>query len=163
MVEAVIKGGVNDPSDEGGAIKQIPFTNDVADGFDYSNNLEFKDGKLAVGKAGADPDFEADFNGSFGRGTTEYNSSVGATYTLLATDHRLIINCTTAAVTVDLPSSPSNNRELIIIKNDSSANTVTVDAQAGKTINGSQTFVLTDQYDSVSLSYVANDSAWYIN
>jgi hypothetical protein len=62
------------------------------------------------------------------------------------------VSASGGARTVNLPAASGNAGQFYtIIKNDSSANTVTIDANSTETINGALTFVLTAQYQSVVL------------
>ncbi len=79
-------------------------------------------------------------------------------YAVAATDEVILANATAGAIVVDLPS-PVSGRRVIVKKTDASANTVTVDANAD-TIDGATTFVLNNQYDTVTV--VADGSDWWI-
>lgn len=70
-------------------------------------------------------------------------------------------DATSGAINVTLPGAAGINGEVKFVKIDSSANTVTVTAAGGNTINGASTSVLSTQWQSISLE---NDgvSAWNI-
>lgn len=73
--------------------------------------------------------------------------------TLSATTDQLVkVDATGGARTVNLPTAASIDGQFYtIIKSDSGANTVTIDAASSETINGSLTYVLTAQYQTVTL------------
>lgn len=72
--------------------------------------------------------------------------------TLTAEDRigTVMVDATTAAVVITLPTSPTGNRRRRIVKTDVSANIVTISGN-GNLINGVSTFVLYNQYDTVLL------------
>lgn len=69
-----------------------------------------------------------------------------ATYTATETDHTILVNATSAAVTIRLPRT-QKGRVFAIKKIDSSANAVTIDPEGSQTIDGATTLVLQTQYD----------------
>lgn len=84
-----------------------------------------------------------------------------STVTLDNEDFVVICDATSNAITVNLPAaSTSSSFRYYIKKIDSSANTVTIDANASETIDGDTTKILTSQYDSIEI--VCDGSNWYI-
>jgi len=82
-------------------------------------------------------------------------------YTMLSTDSLILIDATSAAVTVDLIAVASHNGTPVTIKKiDSSANAVTIDGSGAETIDGSTTLVLASQYDSVTIQ--TDGTEWWI-
>ena len=82
-------------------------------------------------------------------------------YTVVAGDYIITGDATTGAFTITLPTAVGiAGREYIIKKVDSSANAITVDANASETIDGALTQVISDQYTSITI--VSNGSNWYI-
>lgn len=73
----------------------------------------------------------------------------------------IMIDATAGAIVVNLPaiSGLSGNREYVVKKIDSSANTVTVTASGADTIDGSGTSVLSAQYDFVR---IIAGSEWHV-
>ena len=72
-----------------------------------------------------------------------------------------ICDASGGALTLTLTEpSENSNRLLIVKKKDDSSNKVTIDAGAGNTIDGSQTYDLTLQYQSVIL--ICDGSQWWI-
>jgi len=71
----------------------------------------------------------------------------------LASDELIVqVSASGANRTMTLPAAASSTGKIYLIqKSDSSANTVTVDANASETINGALTFVLTTQYQTVMI------------
>lgn len=79
-------------------------------------------------------------------------TSKTAAYTLTSTDDGLTCDASGGAFTVTLPpSSGIAGKEYTIFKSDASANAVTVDGNASETINGAATFILANQYASVTV------------
>lgn len=85
--------------------------------------------------------------------TTPYTAA-GVTY--------IMVDATAGNKVVNLPalSGLSGNREYVVKKIDSSANTVTVDGNASETIDGSTTNVLSSQYDGIRV--IAGGTEWHI-
>lgn len=82
------------------------------------------------------------------------------TYTMVSTDHTILANATSGAFAVTLPAVASTTGyEFQIKKTDSSANSVTVTPASG-TIDGAASFVLTSQYQSVSVT--SDGTNWWI-
>lgn len=77
-------------------------------------------------------------------------------YTIQDNDYTVV---GTSGITVTLPSaSPSENR-VVYVKN-IGASTMTISAQSGEVIDGSNTFNLANQYDAVKLQ--SDGSGWHI-
>jgi hypothetical protein len=84
-----------------------------------------------------------------------------ATGAALATDYLLLVDATSAAVTVNLPAVADANGSLIVVKKvDASVNAVTIDADGTETIDGATTQSLTSQWDALTLACDGSD--WYI-
>jgi len=86
----------------------------------------------------------------------------GATLNVTATSGMYVVlcDCTSNAITVNLPTAVGNTSMIVIKKTDSSANSVTVDASGTQTIDGSLTAVISVRY--VSLSLVSDGTNWSI-
>lgn len=69
-------------------------------------------------------------------------TSVSGAYTALITDEIILANPTAASFAVTLPSAANTALRLIVKKTDTGANTVTVTPQAGQTIDGASTLVI---------------------
>lgn len=82
-------------------------------------------------------------------------------YTLKGSDTviSLQVNATASALTIYLPDQPNGNRRRTITKTDSSGNAVTVNGN-GNLINGSATYSLPNQYNSVTVEPTGTD--WLI-
>jgi len=81
-------------------------------------------------------------------------AAVDSPYTVLIVDYYIEANAVGGVIVVDLPAivaAGSIARRLHIVKTDASVNTVTVDGNAGETINGVGTRVLAVQYQSVTI------------
>jgi hypothetical protein len=84
-----------------------------------------------------------------------------ANYTLLTTDGIILGDATGGSFTLTLPAVSGNSGLIYRIKKiDTSANTVTIDANAAEQIDGALTAVLSIPYSSVDLA--CNGSAWYL-
>lgn len=84
-----------------------------------------------------------------------------ASYTVLSTDHTILCDCTSNAITINLPAvASSEGRTLEIKKIDSSGNAATIDGSGSETIDGGTTKALSTQYASRIIK--CNGSAWYI-
>ena len=88
--------------------------------------------------------------------------TVSAATTLTATDFTAKVNAASAAVTVTLPTTPSQGQVVNITKTDTSANAVTVAAQAGATINGNASVTISSQYAAYQLQWDSASSSWTI-
>lgn len=84
-----------------------------------------------------------------------YNANavtVTSSYTVGETDHTILVNAASAAVTVTLPAPSSRAFPFLVVKKtDASANAVTVDPAGSGTIDGVSTFTLGAQYQQVVL------------
>jgi len=84
-----------------------------------------------------------------------------ATDTLDDTNHIVLCDTTSNAITINLPAASGNTGLTYHIKKiDSVTNTVTVDANASETIDGATTQVIIAQYDSMYI--VCDGSNWHI-
>jgi hypothetical protein len=82
-------------------------------------------------------------------------------YTATATDHTMIGDATSAAFTFTLPASASAaKQEYKFLKKDSSANAITIKANASELINGANTTTLTSQYAHVTIQ--CDGTQWWI-
>ena len=72
----------------------------------------------------------------------------------------ILCDCTSNAITVNLPTAVGNQARLTIKKIDSTANTVTIDAAGSQTIDGGLTSVISAQYSSITV--VSDNSNWHI-
>lgn len=88
-------------------------------------------------------------------------ASVSTNTTLNATNAIVLVDATSGAITITLPTAASaNGRHYTIKKIDSSSNAVTVDGDGAETIDGATTVSLAAQYDAVEV--VSNGTAWFI-
>ncbi len=84
-----------------------------------------------------------------------------AAYQAVVTDGLITVDANSAPVTVTLPPAADQpNCEISVKKTDASANAVTVDGYSTETIDGSATYSLTTQYQSVTVK--SNGTAWWI-
>lgn len=97
--------------------------------------------------------------------------SISSNYNSLITDGVVSANSTSGNININLLSTvdciinPSTGngitKQFIFIKIDSSANTITLTANGSDTINGSATYVLTSQYQTITLTPVGSGK-WII-
>ena len=97
----------------------------------------------------------------------ENSQTKTASYTVVSTDYGangyavFYVNATSGAVTITLDTAANMlNRNVKVIKTDSSANTVTVKGNGSTNINGANTFLLTSQYSNTVIS--SNGTQYYI-
>jgi hypothetical protein len=90
---------------------------------------------------------------------TGVQTITAASDTLVNTDHTNLCDCTSNAITINLPAA-SAGQQFVIKKIDASANAVTIDGNASETIDGALTATLTTQYESITL--VSDGSNWFI-
>lgn len=84
-----------------------------------------------------------------------------ASYTVLSTDATILCDCTSNAITVNLPlAASSENRVLHVKKIDSSGNAVTLDGSGTETIDGATTKTISSQWSSRIVK--CNGTAWFI-
>lgn len=84
-----------------------------------------------------------------------------ATYTATISDHTILCNATTGAITINLPAASGiAGREYVIKKTDSSANAITIDANASETIDGALTYTLSSQNKYVFIQ--TDGTSWYV-
>jgi hypothetical protein len=82
-------------------------------------------------------------------------------YTAKTTDLVILANCSSSAITINLPSSSGLSGKLYHIKKiDVSANTITIDANAAELIDGETTQSIDGQYDSMHI--VCDGAQWLI-
>lgn len=102
----------------------------------------------------------ANFNAAF---ESKNKNVVSKTSNYTATDEDFLINCnaTGGAFTITLPNAASNSGKIYeIYKTDSSANAVTIDANASELISGFTTKTLSSQYHGVLI--ICDGTGWVI-
>ncbi len=84
-----------------------------------------------------------------------------ANYTITLSDYAVLGNATGGVFSVSLPVvATATGRIFVIKKIDSSANVVTVQANGAEIIDNSNTFSLTDQFDSITVQ--SDGTQWWI-
>jgi len=82
-------------------------------------------------------------------------------YTALVTDRTILCDASGKALTVNLPAAANVNKQVFNIKKtDATANTITVDGNSTETIDGATTYVITTQYESITIQCDGSD--WHI-
>lgn len=89
-------------------------------------------------------------------------SSTPYTGSLRDLQKTLLVDATSALVTINLISAVTATAgfEMTVKKTDSTVNTVILDGASTETIDGSLTYILTTQYDSVTI--VSDGTNWYV-
>ena len=88
-------------------------------------------------------------------------STKTSAYTLMPTDFVILGDCTSGAFSLTLPTAAAGVGRIFFLKKiDSSANVLTVQANGAETIDGSNTFLLPSQWQTVTV--VSSGSAWYV-
>lgn len=97
--------------------------------------------------------------GTPGPAGTFYNYTLqsGTSYTAIAND--FVVASNTGTVTITLPPATTVN-DTIIVKKTGSGGTVTVDGDASETIDGALTFVISTQYQSITL--ISDGTNWLV-
>jgi hypothetical protein len=89
--------------------------------------------------------------------------SISSATTLGTSDHGKVIECdaSSGAFTVTLPAVGSNTGMTVVVKKtDSSTNAVTVDGNSTEKIDGSTTYALNTQYESVMVR--SDGTEWWV-
>lgn len=108
---------------------------------------------------GVDEAYGADWD-KFVKWMTNYVSKT-ATYTASIDDLGIACNCTSGAITINLPTAIGEaGKKYMIWKTDSSGNAVTIDPFGTQTINGATTYTLPSQYSIVSIT--SDGANWII-
>lgn len=94
--------------------------------------------------------------------TMTTSTQTAATVNVTATSgvYTVLCNCTSNAITVNLPTAVGNKSLINVKKTDASTNTVTVDGYSTETIDGGATAVIRVRYASIAL--VSDGTNWSI-
>lgn len=83
-----------------------------------------------------------------------------ASYTLSKTDRVITADCTSGNVTITLPPVSGNTgRRFVVKRTDASVNNVIVAGDGSETIDGSNTYTMSTQYDSVTV--LCDGTEWW--
>ncbi len=93
-------------------------------------------------------------------GLAPVQTVTASSVTLNGEDHIVICDCTSNAITVNLPAASTSGRIYSIKKIDASGNAVTVDGNGSETIDGATTATISSQYDDIRI--VSDGSNWHI-
>lgn len=88
-------------------------------------------------------------------------TKTSGTYTVTRAVELYLSDASGGNITYNLPAALGYGTQYIFKKIDSSANTVTIDGNSSETIDGATTYVISSQYDSVTIVDAAT-GAWYI-
>lgn len=87
--------------------------------------------------------------------------TVTTAYTVNDEDHTVLASAAGAAFTINLPPCSAKAYRIVVVKKiDSGSNEITVDAAGTQTIDGSTTYTLSRQYQSVELH--SNATGWSV-
>lgn len=93
--------------------------------------------------------------------TSAIETITASSDTLDDTNHVVLCDCTSNAITINLPTASGNNGLTYKIKKiDSTVNAVTVDGSGAELIDGATTATIGSQYDSITI--VSNGTSWFI-
>jgi hypothetical protein len=85
-------------------------------------------------------------------GVCQSIATKSANYTATTADYTILGNAASGSITITLPAAANHTGRVYNIKKiDSSANTITIDANSSETIDGALTRVITTQYSSVTI------------
>lgn len=83
-------------------------------------------------------------------------------YTVTSSDYAIYCTGGAGGITITLPPAAGNSGRVFVIKKiDSGAGKITIDGNLNETIDGLLTWILTLQFESVTIQ--SNGSNWYIN
>lgn len=87
--------------------------------------------------------------------------------TVLDSDETMLVDTTSGAVTVTLPTASTvRGREFTVVKTNAGANNVTIAAAGSDTINGAATYVFNTQWQSITVQCALMTSpatySWFI-
>jgi hypothetical protein len=124
---------------------------------DTNTHMLFVDGSAnKVGVNNSTPGSGLDVNSSFATAITSKQQD----YTLTATDHTVLVNCSGGNVTITLPTAVGCAGRMYIIKRtDTSANSVNIDANGSEQIDGSTSLVGVAAGGSIVLQ--SDNSGWW--
>jgi hypothetical protein len=97
--------------------------------------------------------------GSGAGGGASTITAVSGNYSILLTDSVLLVTCSSADLTLTLPT-PTSGQMFYVKKLDSSIYKVIVSKNASETIDGRSTIEIYNQYDSIQL--VSNGTNWFL-
>ena len=122
----------------------------------YKDFYPFANGALSCGAA------NARWYSMYTKGlSTAVRTLTGSSESVGGNDNVALCDCTSNAITINLPAaSTASGLQYHIKKIDSSSNTVTVDADGTETIDGALTQVISAQYESITI--VCDGSNWHI-
>ena len=94
-------------------------------------------------------------------GISGSNVTKTSAYTITNSDYTISCDLTSSAFTITLPSIPKAGSIFIIKKIDSSGNSLTIDGNT-RTIDGASSFIISSQWNFVSLMYNATLNVWQV-
>ena len=116
-------------------------------------------GNITIGSSTAQNERLAVNGAVSATGYVQSTVTVTSAHTATATNYVIRANAATAAFTITLPAAATNTGRIYVIKKvDSTANIVTIDANASETIDGSLTTTLTTQYQRITIQ--SNGTGW---
>lgn len=121
-------------------------------------NLLFADASTnRIGVNTASPNSSLQVSGSLSLPFKSINDS----YTATALDHTIAVDCTSGNITISLPSASGiTGRIYVFKKTDSSTNKIVLDGSGAQTIDGSGTYDIVKQYQSLTVQ--STGSNWLI-
>lgn len=139
-----------------------PYWNLTTTKFSSIGNLDL--GDSSTGRLGTVYGTDGDFSGNVAiSGGVSFNveTFTAASDTLDANNHTCLCDCTSNAITINLPAAASHTGRVYEIKKiDATGNVVTIDGNGSETIDGALTIQISFQYESVTL--VSDGTNWSI-
>lgn len=130
----------------------------VVNDTDSNNVLTVDTINNRVGIGTTAPNSKLHLSGSF---SASIETVTASSDTLDETNHIVLCDCTSNAITVNLPTAVGiDGRVYHVKKVDSTGNTVTIDGSSAQTIDGDLTQIIDTQYDSIMI--VSDGSNWLI-
>ena len=77
--------------------------------------------------------------------------TISSNYTIVSTDHTILVDSNLASIDVTLPSAADFERYIFNVKKISDSNIVSLEAESGEEIDGVETFSLLNNNESVTV------------
>lgn len=100
-------------------------------------------------------------------GVTSFNgvqqaiTTKSSDYTVTSSDYTVLVDTTSANVTITLPDANNNTGAVFVIKKIAADNTVTINTTSSQPIDGSLTYTLTSNFSKVTVQSTGG-SSWYV-
>lgn len=128
-------------------------------GGDITTNLIYtKASNNRVGIGTSSPNSKLDVAGSISLPIISINTP---SYTVGVNDHTIVVDCSTSAITLNLPTAVGVAGRIYVVKKlDGSANTLVLDGYSSQTIENLSTYQLAKKYDTLTIQ--STGSSWIV-